>query len=247
MLKSATEQMTFSQVHTTTDYFLFKSIDGNRNINKLHLSRLKDSMQKNYLFTIILVNENYEIIDGQHRFTVIEELGLPLNYIIVKGYGLNEVHILNATSKKWDAQDYMEGYCNMGLKDYLIYRDFKNKYGFGHNETMALLTNNNNNISGCKISSFYNGEFEIINLPEAERKADLITAIKPYFEGYKRKSFILAMLKLLAHPNFEFTELIVKLKIQPTALQNCSDINSYIALIEEIYNYKRREKVNLRF
>jgi len=246
MFKSATEPMTFSQVHTTTDYFLFKSIDGNRNINKLHLSRLKDSMQKNYLFTIILVNENYEIIDGQHRFTVIEELGLPLNYIIVKGYGLKEVHILNATSKKWDSQDYMEGYCNMGLKDYLIYRDFKNKYGFGHNECQALLSDHKN-VGGSKVKSFYDGTFKVVNLKEAERKAQLIITIKPYYEGYNRKTFVLSLLRLFNHPNFEFTELIAKLKVQPTALQNCSDVDDYIVLIEEIYNYKRRDKVNLRF
>jgi ParB-like chromosome segregation protein Spo0J len=82
-----------NQVHTTTDYFLFKSIDGNRNKNLLHINRLRESMSKNYLFTVIIVNENYEIIDGQHRFDVIQELKLPLNYIVCKGYGLKEVHV----------------------------------------------------------------------------------------------------------------------------------------------------------
>ena len=87
------------QVHTTEDYFMFKPIDGNRNKNLLHINRLKKSMAENYLFTVIIVNEKYEIIDGQHRFHVIEELKLPLNYIVCKGYALEEVHILNANSK----------------------------------------------------------------------------------------------------------------------------------------------------
>ena len=85
-----------SQVYKTEDYFLFKPIDGNRNKNLLHINRLKKSMESNYLFTVIIVNENYEIIDGQHRFEVIKELKLPLYYIVCNGYGLNEVHILNA-------------------------------------------------------------------------------------------------------------------------------------------------------
>jgi hypothetical protein len=55
------------------------------------------------------------------------------------------------------------------------------------------------------------------------------------------------MYNLLHNPNFEFTELIQKLKIQPTALQHCTDVAQYVALIEEIYNYKRRDKVNLRY
>jgi hypothetical protein len=117
-----------NQVHTTTDYFLFKPIDGNRNKNLLHINRLKKSMNQNYLFTVIIVNEKYEIIDGQHRFEVIQELQLPLHYIICSGYGLTEVHILNANSKTWNADDYLEGYCKLGYKDYLIFADFKNKY-----------------------------------------------------------------------------------------------------------------------
>ena len=74
MSKSITEPMVINHVHTTTDYFLFKPINGNRNINRLHLSRLKKSIEENYLFTVIIVNENYEIIDGQHRFECIKEL-----------------------------------------------------------------------------------------------------------------------------------------------------------------------------
>lgn len=89
------------QVHTTTFYPLFKPIDGNRTLNTLHLNRLRNAMVDNYLFTVIIVNERYEIIDGQHRFECIKELGYPLHYIICKGYGLDEVHILNQNSKDW--------------------------------------------------------------------------------------------------------------------------------------------------
>jgi hypothetical protein len=98
-----------NQVHTTTDYFLFKPIEGNRNKNLIHLSRLKKSLSENYLFTVIIVNEKYEIIDGQHRFECVKELKLPLHYIVCNGYGLNEVHVLNQNSKTWNAEDYLTG------------------------------------------------------------------------------------------------------------------------------------------
>ena len=80
----------------------------------MHINRLKKSMADNYLFTVIIVNENYEIIDGQHRFDVIK-IKTPLHYIMCCGYGLNEVHILNQNSKTWNADDYATGYCNLGL------------------------------------------------------------------------------------------------------------------------------------
>jgi len=232
------------QVLTTTDYFLFKTIDGNRNKNLLHINRLKKSMAETYLFTVIIVNEKYEIIDGQHRFDVIQELKLPLNYIVCKGYGLNEVHILNQNSKTWTSDDYLDGYCKLGYEDYLKYKEFKELYGIGHYECMWLL-------NGSQLSNptqvFFTGDFKIKNYNEACKIIEKIMLVEPYYEEWKRRSFILAMLQLFKNPNFELTEFLQKLKLQPTALSNCSTTNQYVSLIEEIYNYRRREKVNLRY
>lgn len=237
------EPMDSIQVHTTKDYFLFKPVNGNRNKNMLHLNRLKKSISDNYLFTAIIVNENYEIIDGQHRFEAIKELKLPLNYIIMKGYTLREVQILNANSKNWNAEDYLEGYCNLGFKDYIVYRNFKNKYNFGHNECMSLLSNSRD----VKLNLFYEGKFKVYNLLEAEKKADLILLTEPYYKNCRRRSYVYAMIALFNNPNFIFSDFLQKLKIQPTALQDCNNQTSYLSLIEEIYNYKSRNKVNLRY
>ncbi len=238
--------MVTNQVHTTTDYFLFKPIDGNRNKNLLHINRLKKSMSQNYLFTVIIVNENYEIIDGQHRFDVIQDLKLPLNYVVCKGYGLKEVHVLNQISKTWNADDYLQGYVNLGYEDYIKYAEFKDKYKLNHWETLCLLTGSFAS-GGALVDVFYQGNFKIKSLKEAEKIIEKIIMIEPYYAGYKRRSFIFAMISLLKNPNFEFTEFLQKLKIQPTALQDCTTTNNYKVLIEEIYNYRRRDKVNLRF
>lgn len=235
---------TTNQVHTTTDYFLFKSIDGNRNKNLLHLNRLKKSMSENYLFTIIIVNEKYEIIDGQHRFDVIKDLKLPLNYIICEGYGLNEVHILNQISKTWNADDYLQGYVNLGYEDYIKYAEFKEKYELGHNETQSILSGLHHK---GEMNVFYSGQFKIKSLNEAEKIIEKILMVEPYYAGVRRRTFIYAMISLFKNNNFEFTEFLQKLKLQPTALQDCTSVVNYKILIEEIYNYRRREKVNLRF
>lgn len=234
------------QVHTTTDYFLFRSLQGNRKKKPLHLARLKESMSENYLFTVIIVNENYEIIDGQHRFECIKELKLPLHYIVCQGYGLDEVHILNQNSKNWNADDYMDGYCGMGKKDYIIYRDFKQKYKFGHNECMAMLSGNITG-GGSLVKSFHRGDFKVTHFKKAERLAEKICLLGNLYDGYKKRSFVWAMLELLNKEDFEFTEFLQKLKLQPSALTDCSNKSQYISLIEEIYNYRRRNKVNLRY
>ena len=241
----------FRQVHTTTDYSMFKPIEGNRNKNRLHLARLKQSMLENYLFTVIIVNEKYEIIDGQHRFECIKDLGLPLHYIICKGYGLPEVQTLNANARTWNSDDYLEGYVSMGIQDYIVYKEFKEKYNIGHTESLALLSGDKYISAGLrKVNQrtlFYDGKFKVTNLFDAEDIMDKICLIAPFYSGYKRRLFIQTMMILLKNENFEFTEFLQKIKMQPTALQDCTNIQQYKMLIEEIYNYKRRDKINLRF
>jgi len=249
MYQNQNVPMNAIQVHTTTDYSLFKTLNGNRDVNHLHLSRLKESMKANHLTTIIMVNEKFEIIDGQHRFLISRELSLPINYVISKGYGLSEVQILNANMKNWQTIDYVNGYCDLGYKDYIIYREFVNEYGFQSQVAILLLSNEHQSgsIKENPASRFKEGKFKVKDLDNAKKMAEKIMMIEPYYKGYLRRSFIIALFSMFKNENFEFTEFIAKLKQQPTTMQDCTSTTQYKVLIEEIYNYRRREKINLRF
>lgn len=232
------------KVHTTQDYSLFKTLNGNREIHQMHLTRLKESMKTNHLTTIIQVNEKFEIIDGQHRFLICQELKLPINYIISKNYGLSEVQILNANMKNWQTADYVNGYCDLGLKDYMVYRDFSEEYGF-HSRVCVLLLGGGQSVNTSQ--RFKEGLFKVKDLNSAKSMADKIKTIEPYYKGWHRRSFMLAILGMFKNENFVFSEFIAKLKMQPTTLQDCVNTTQYKLLIEEIYNYRRKEKINLRY
>ena len=241
------------QVHTTTDYSMFKSIDGNRNLNLLHINRLKKSMQEQYLFTVIVVNENYEIIDGQHRFHAIKDLGLPLHYTIMQGYGLRHVQILNANSSNWTSQDYLEAYCNLGYEDYIRLNDFLNKHKLnitiGASVMLGSTAGTGGTRAGNSFEFFKHGTLKITDTQEkgAHKFMDMLYLFEPYFDGFKSRAFVFALMKLISNPEFSILELLQKVKIQPSALQSCVHVNQMVSLIEEIYNYKRRDKVNLRY
>jgi ParB/Sulfiredoxin domain len=242
----ATDVATDTKIYETVDYSKFSFLDGNRNINPNHLNRLKESMVNNYLYTIILVNEKYEIIDGQHRFTVIKELGLLLNYIIVKNYGLKEVQVLNINTKNWSQSDYADGYANLGNLNYQIYLEFKDKYEFNHEVTLCLL--NNSSACGKDLrNSFKGGNFIVRNIVQASDIADKITQIGEFYDGHKRRTFVFAMIQVLKNPEFVFDNFIAKLKRLQKKMIDCVSTEDYKELIEKIYNYHRKNKVNLRF
>jgi hypothetical protein len=112
---------------------------------------------------------------------------------------------------------------------------------------MTILGGYTSNPGVDRTKIFYKGEFEIENYEEACEIADKIEAIGQFYLGYKRRCFVYAMLGLLKNKNFEFTEFVQKLKTQPTSMVDCTNTQQYVSLIEEIYNYRRREKVNLRY
>lgn len=228
------------QIKTTTNYSLFRDISGNRVKNLQHLNRLEQSIKERYLFTVITVNEKMEIIDGQHRFEVLSKLGLPIHYVICKGYGLPEVHRMNTNTKNWTADDYMNAYVDLGYKDYITYKRFKENYGLSHSETRVLLGKANK-------ATFNSGSFKVRHYEQGVSDIERIYELKPYYEGVNRRSFILAMHSLLRRSNFEFDDFLHRVKMQPNKLVDCPTQASYVALIEDIYNYRRREKVNLRY
>lgn len=243
-MKNTSSATEVNKVYKTSDLSIFKSLDGNRDVIQSHLKRLSASMSKNRLFSPIIVNEKYEVIDGQHRLMSAKINNTEIEYIIVNGYGLKEVQILNANSKNWSSDDYMNGYCDLNNINYIKYRDFKNKYGFGHSECQALLSG----VMSTSMQPIFNsGEFKIKDLKLAIDNAEKIKMISEFYDGYKRRSFVLSLMYLFKNKDFIFTQFIQKLKIQPTALVDCTSSSSYLLLLEEIYNYKSRNKVNLRY
>lgn len=234
------------KVMETRNYELFKSMQGNREINPLHVKRLTASMSENYLFSPLIVNEKMEIIDGQHRLAAASSLSLPIYYIVIEGYGLREVQILNVNSKTWKIDDFLSGYCDMNIEDYKRYKWFLEKYKFGHNVTMAMLLGlrERSNEAG---KVFNQGEFKIESLEKAVDFAEKIYRIEPYFEEFKRREFIFSIMSLMNNPEFNFDEFLRKLSLQPTKLKVGATYKQYKDMIEEIYNHKRINKVNLRF
>lgn len=240
----------------TTDYSRFKILDGNRNINEVQVRRLINSFQKTYLFSPILVNEKFQIIDGQHRFLAAKELGLPINFIIVENYGLKEVQILNTNSINWTKESYLKAYCDLGHIQYLQMNQFMQDYpDFGIASSEYLLTNTvggvNNRDSVHKgkgrVKNFEEGRLIIPDLKQSYENAEKVLMFKPYYDGFNRSVFVASLISLFKNENYNHAEMIAKLAQQPSVITHCTNVTQYKLLLEEIYNYRRRDKVNLRY
>jgi len=234
-------------VYSTKDYEAFSFITGNRNINKPHLEKLRKSMLEMYITVPIVVNENLEIIDGQHRFIICKEEGLAVHFIQIKGLNLTHVQKINELMRIWTAEAFMHCYCDLALEnkygeysDYVEYREFKRSYGFGHNETQAILTNQKM-FSGNLSERFRNGTFKIVDIRKATNVAKRITDVGKYYRGNKRRGFVLAMLQCFAIPEYNHDRFLSKLSYQTYKLTDQPNYKQYLQIIQDIYNYHARE------
>lgn len=234
--------MAVCQVYKTNDYNLFNTMRGNRNINKAHLKRLRDSIEEESLVVPIIVNENYEIIDGQTRFTAWKSLGEQVYYIIVKGYGLHQVQRLNSNIRNWTNKDYCDSYCQLGYKDYIKFREFKEKYKLGWYECISLLSGKYKG-SGKGFERFRTGNFKIKSYKTACEYAEKVIMLKEYYDGWSRRSFVFAMMLLVSDNRFDINRLLQKLKYKRSELVHCTNKMQYIRLLQDIYNYNTSDKV----
>jgi len=224
------------KVYSTFSYDQFKILDGNRMVHPGHLHRLKKSFEEKQLVIPIIVNEKNQVIDGQHRLEVCKQLNLPVYYIINSGYGIKEIQKLNTHMKNWNVDDYLKCYCGQGIEDYIRYKEFRAKYGFGHQETLAFLMGSTSNFS--KI--FNDGNLKIKSLEEAEIAAQKVSQFAEFYKGYRRKSFVFAVLSLLKHPEYDHSEMLKKISMQQRMMVRCANTEQYLTLLEEIFNFHKR-------
>ena len=93
-------------VRKTNNYKKFRFVDGNRDVART--GRIRNSIKENGWYRQpILVNEHFEIIEGQHRFVVCKELGLPIEYVVQEGLEVKDCVPLNVSRKNWSVADYV--------------------------------------------------------------------------------------------------------------------------------------------
>ena len=252
-----------NKVYQTSNLSIFKQIDGNRVPNLQHIKRLSDSIRVNGMkCNPILVNERMEVIDGQHRLIAAKEAQSFVYYIIVKGYSLSEVHTLNLNQKNWSKKDFMEGYANMGIESYIKLREFMLKNtDFTFTDCISMCSNESSSASNTSAQKYRSDRKQITNMKHvfeegtwigkdfdlAQVWANKIQMVKPYYAGYNKTIFVGSILALFKNDKFDFNEFLHKLRVQPVTMKDCADRQECKKLIEDIYNYKSRNKISLRY
>ena len=116
-------------VFRTNEYGKFRKLDGNRSVTDGRVAKIRKSIETvGYIQSPLVVNEKFEVIDGQGRLEALKQLGLPVDYIIVTGAGLQECIALNINLKNWTLMDYVDSYAFTGNTSYQYLKNLHSEF-----------------------------------------------------------------------------------------------------------------------
>lgn len=232
---------------STDKYGLFKTLVGNRGTDAHHVERLAKAIEKKNLLEEfpIIVNEQFEIIDGQHRLMAAAQLGVPVHYKIVRHMDLANTMDINTASKSWGVKDFVNSYVTLENSHYIALKEFAEEFGVSYTIAANLLLGKASD-GGHIAETLRNGSFQIQSSHRARKVAEALSRVAPYtdFKAKSNRTFIAALNLLMDNEDFDIDRLIGKLKNNGQLIHIRQNLRYYIIHIEEIYNFNVKTAEN---
>lgn len=235
-----------NQVQVTTNYDQFQFLNTNRDQARGHVESLKRAFEEMGNLTRvqpILVNDRFQIIDGQHRYTACKELGEPIYYTMVPGLGVNEARKMNILHRGWKIDDYAKSYASAGDSNYQKYLDIKEDFGFNHSITLTYIEGVDNRGS---FKTFREGEFSIEDEAGARDRLSKLADVGMFAPMVNDRYFARAFLRILTIEGYDHKRILKKLQLHENLLRRYASLQDYLRMLEEIYNHQISEANRLR-
>ncbi len=214
----------------TKDYDKFIFLEENRKINYGLVKRLIDSI-KNIGFiesSFILIDQNWRILDGQHRFLALKELEQSIPYVQIQTQNQdNIIKELNKNQLIWRLQDFIGFYSKKGVFFHQEVERFNEKHKLNISNSIAICSKANSSQS----KNIRNG-IDIELNPHREDVANFVHYCKD-LPFAKSKNFVNAVCVLYFKAN---PEQIKKLKKYYQSIKEQPRMNSYLTAFENIIN-----------
>lgn len=231
-----------ADIKSTKDYSIFKQVYGNRVIKKGHVANLTKSIIKKNLLANnpIIVNEKMQVIDGQHRLEVAKNNNLAIYYTIADKTTIEDIQMINSSSRLWTGHDYLHAYIAMGIKGYEKVDEYV-KNGVMLSNAIRIL----NPHAGW--TNFKNGKFKIENEEASDLFVEGYLKLKPFVETrvFNDREFVSALNKLSNKISIE--ELIGFIESQAEKIEYSATERDYLRQFESIINFHKRSNYTRLF
>ena len=246
------------KIYTTKDYDGFVFTDWNRSVSNGRVVKMVEAIKTTgWLPEPVLVNEKFEVIDGQSRVKALEKLSMPVEFCIKPGIGRQECQTLNLFQKNWSTTDYINSYIADGNTNYIWLKGMIQKYKVLSPTVVQNISANKGKTIGTINGGNYvrkitNGTFSVNKIEKAElddlffylsRFADTIE----YLGG--RKDTFFAALTFMYHLDGVDNDRVCTVvnNARYDGLVTSGTIEGWLQQIEVLYNKNllKRNKVDI--
>ena len=238
-MKEKNNDKIIGYIYETFDYGKFGDIPTNRKINETNYAKLVNSMKEEALNQLVMVNEHFQIIDGQHMFKARKEMGLPILYRIEVGYSTSQMKRANLVSAVWKKEDFLHAFVEDKCEHYIEFEKIKNNCGLNINDLLKIISEVRKKGFKPTETSFEKGSLEITK-EDKEKINKFLKELEDFssFDYYKRSSFIKAFLSLHCFDGYDHSQMQSKLKTKGKLLEKKTSKAEYLELLaNKIYSY----------
>lgn len=232
--------------YLTDEYERFNFMSCNRQIDKKHVERLMESIKEHgYVGQPISVNNNMEIINGQHRFEALKNLGMDIPYEVINTNNDDACYIMNSTSKNWSIDDYVDHWISKGKSDYTYLRTIRDKWpnlpwnvmykAFPVLQTKIV----ENGTFSCSREDFAIAQNAI---SYAMSYVDILTCAL----GARKFNYHLpALIYCYREPRIDNDLLFRRMSAHTGMIKPVANMAQCISQIEQIYNYRNKDRLHI--
>ena len=226
------------RIQVSSDYKKFKFTDENRDIRSSNLEKLTKSVKTIDMsdYFPILVDENMEIIDGQHRFTVWKSLNMPIKFKVVKRADRSLISNINSAQAPWGVNDFIKNKAAIGNQNFVMLRDDMKKHKL---TAMTILSS----ILGIgHYAQLVRNESLIYRKQESNQLALFMADVSMFrdFSFGKMSRFYQAFALLRDHPRYDHATMEKQVKRWGHAhLNPQATHHGYLSDLIDVFNYSR--------
>ena len=225
------------KIERTNNYKIFKKLKGNRDVAPTRVRKIVESINKvGYITSPVIVNEKMEVIDGQGRLQALEYLGMPVEYIVHNGAGIDECLSMNIHQSNWTMRDYIKSYADRGVKGYIYTQKLIEEYGDLSLSAILMSTQETYKVQ----KKVYNGEL-IVTEESYERAKEKLSFIRNIVNNMKHKNGSKSHLEyaLIICLNMDIVD---KERLKNKLIERCGIMKAWsntmncLQSIEDLYN-----------
>ena len=238
------------KVYFSTDYGSFKFLKGNRDISERKVKAIILAIEKGETdllkFCPIIVNSEFVIIDGQHRFAVSMQLKRPVFFIIADQVELLQVATLNSNSSNWKISDFLNSFCDLKKPPYIKVKELCDKYNCNPGVAAGLLHFGAITDAGHDIGRIFKaGNIELNHEEYAHIIIEMCLDYIDLCANPLTRAFVSAICVLEASDKYSHNKITEKAKKTESIIESYTSYKSVLSRIEEIANIKAKKRVIL--